>query len=168
MRRTLFGSHARQASAQRVIARRLFSAGLPSSNCGFACLPRLPQREALLHHRGAHPRRMLASSNGETMEERNQRIALYMLSVALATLGVAYASVPLYKVFCQVRGVTWAHPVCCWSSLRLERFTHAISFLQATGFGGTTQRVDVKDARDLSPVSSERGRSVRHFEELRI
>ena len=110
---------------------------------------------------------MLASSNGETMEERNQRIALYMLSVALATLGVAYASVPLYKVFCQVRE-SYGHPVCCWSSVRLKRFTHAVSFPQATGFGGTTQRVDMKDARDLSPVSSQRGRSAGHFEGLRI
>jgi hypothetical protein len=39
----------------------------------------------------------------ETLRERNQQIALYMFSLALATLGVSYASVPLYKVFCQVR-----------------------------------------------------------------
>jgi len=57
------------------------------------------------------------------MAERNKRLALYMLSVALATLGVSYASVPLYKLFCQ-----------------------------ATGFGGTTQRVDAEQVRDLSPV----------------
>ena len=58
----------------------------------------------------AQPPRLLSSQKPfpeelETIEERNQRIALYMISVALSTLGVAYASVPLYKVFCQVRAL---------------------------------------------------------------
>ena len=61
------------------------------------------------------------------MAERNQRLALYMLSVALATLGASYASVPLYKMFCA-----------------------------ATGFGGTTQRVDADEVRDLSPAEDGR------------
>jgi len=50
-----------------------------------------------------------------------------MISIALATLGVSYASVPLYKVFCQV-----------------------------TGFGGTTQRVDIVETRDLTPAEDGR------------
>jgi len=50
-----------------------------------------------------------------------------MVSVALATLGAAYASVPLYKVFCQ-----------------------------ATGFGGTTQRVEAHTVRDMSPAEEGR------------
>jgi len=54
-------------------------------------------------------------------------MAMYMLAVALGTLGAAYASVPLYKVFCQ-----------------------------ATGFGGTTQRVDGERARDLTPAEDGR------------
>jgi cytochrome c oxidase assembly protein subunit 11 len=45
---------------------------------------------------------------------RNRRVALAAGSVALAMVGLAYASVPLYRLFCQV-----------------------------TGFGGTTQRADV-------------------------
>jgi len=70
-------------------------------------------------------RRSFASTNKplrETADERNQKLALYMMSLALATLGVSYASVPLYKVFCA-----------------------------ATGFGGTTQRVDSSEIKDLTP-----------------
>jgi len=52
---------------------------------------------------------------------------MYMLSIALGTLGVSYASVPLYKVFCQ-----------------------------ATGFGGTTQRVEDKRLEDLTPAEDGR------------
>jgi cytochrome c oxidase assembly protein subunit 11 len=44
---------------------------------------------------------------------RNRRVALMALSASLAMLGLGYASVPLYRMFCQ-----------------------------ATGFGGTTQRAD--------------------------
>jgi cytochrome c oxidase assembly protein subunit 11 len=46
--------------------------------------------------------------------KRNRRVALAAGCVALGMVGLAYASVPLYRLFCQV-----------------------------TGFGGTTQRADV-------------------------
>lgn len=46
-------------------------------------------------------------------EERNVQVAWYMTAVVVGAIGATYASVPLYKVFCQ-----------------------------ATGFGGTTQRVN--------------------------
>jgi len=42
---------------------------------------------------------------------------MYAVSVVIGTIGASYASVPLYKLFCQT-----------------------------TGFGGTTQRVDLEDA----------------------
>lgn len=61
------------------------------------------------------------------MAERNERVGLYMAAVALGTLGAAYASVPLYKVFCQ-----------------------------ATGFGGTTQRSDGVETKDLIPAEDSR------------
>lgn len=48
-----------------------------------------------------------------TVANRNNRTALMMAFVGLAMLGLAFASVPLYRVFCQV-----------------------------TGYGGTTQRAD--------------------------
>lgn len=47
-----------------------------------------------------------------TTEERNVQVAWYMSAVVIGAVGASYAAVPLYKVFCQ-----------------------------ATGFGGTTQRV---------------------------
>jgi cytochrome c oxidase assembly protein subunit 11 len=48
---------------------------------------------------------------------RNRKVGLMALSAALAMLGLGYASVPLYRMFCE-----------------------------ATGFGGTTQRVDEAQA----------------------
>jgi cytochrome c oxidase assembly protein subunit 11 len=47
-----------------------------------------------------------------TTEERNTKVAWYAYAVVIGAVGATYASVPLYKMFCQ-----------------------------ATGFGGTTQRV---------------------------
>lgn len=55
------------------------------------------------------------------------RMAYYMGSVAIFVFGVAYASVPLYKVFCQM-----------------------------TGFGGTTQRADDKNLATIKPVEGGR------------
>lgn len=52
-----------------------------------------------------------------TIQQRNRRVALRALCMALAMLGLGYASVPLYRLFCQV-----------------------------TGFGGTTQRVSEAQA----------------------
>lgn len=40
------------------------------------------------------------------LAERNKRLGLYFFSIVVAVTGVCYASVPLYKVFCQVH-------VCC-------------------------------------------------------
>lgn len=50
-------------------------------------------------------------------EARNRKVALLALSAALAMLGLGYASVPLYRMFCEV-----------------------------TGFGGTARRVDEAQA----------------------
>jgi cytochrome c oxidase assembly protein subunit 11 len=57
-----------------------------------------------------------STSHGYTVEERNQQIAQYLVAVVVGAIGATYASVPLYKIFCQ-----------------------------ATGFGGTTQRVTLQD-----------------------
>lgn len=54
-----------------------------------------------------------ASSKVHKQREAAKENALYFVAVAVATLGATYASVPLYRLFCQ-----------------------------ATGFGGTTARVD--------------------------
>lgn len=54
------------------------------------------------------------------MAASNRRTALVFASVALGMFGMAYASVPLYRLFCQV-----------------------------TGYGGTTQRADVAPDRTI-------------------
>lgn len=55
--------------------------------------------------------------------ESNRATALHITAAVVFVFGVSYASVPLYKIFCQV-----------------------------TGFGGTTQRVDDAAAVVVSPV----------------
>ena len=54
------------------------------------------------------------------LAHRNRRIGLYALSGALAMLALGYASVPLYRMFCE-----------------------------ATGFNGTTQRATAQQAADV-------------------
>ena len=65
--------------------------------------------------------RTTAASEGE---EEHRRVAYYMGAVAVFVFGLSYASVPLYKLFCQV-----------------------------TGFGGTTQRADDSKAATIRPVA---------------
>jgi cytochrome c oxidase assembly protein subunit 11 len=61
-----------------------------------------------------------------TAEERNIQVAWYMVAVVVGAIGATYASVPLYKMFCQ-----------------------------ATGFGGTTQRV-IFEGKDGQPTTLEK------------
>lgn len=56
---------------------------------------------------------------------RNRKVGLIALGSALAMLGLGYASVPLYRMFCQV-----------------------------TGFGGTTQRVSETQAASVKVVDN--------------
>lgn len=60
-----------------------------------------------------------------TLENRNRRTGLIALGGALAMLGLGYASVPLYRLFCQV-----------------------------TGFGGTTMRVSEAAAAQIQVASN--------------
>jgi cytochrome c oxidase assembly protein subunit 11 len=55
------------------------------------------------------------------IDRRNRTVGLLALAFALAMLGLGYASVPLYRLFCQV-----------------------------TGFGGTTQRVEEAAAKGVA------------------
>jgi len=59
-----------------------------------------------------------------TVEHRNRRVGLIALLIALAMLGLGYAAVPLYRMFCQV-----------------------------TGFGGTTQRVSAAQAAGVQAAA---------------
>mmetsp|Transcript_6004 Transcript_6004/g.7566 ORF Transcript_6004/g.7566 Transcript_6004/m.7566 type:complete len:281 (-) Transcript_6004:33-875(-) len=54
---------------------------------------------------------------------KNQATAIYFLSIVVVGVGVAYAAVPLYKMFCQ-----------------------------ATGFGGTTRQATMDQAKKMVPV----------------
>jgi len=59
-----------------------------------------------------------------TLEQRNRRVGMMALAFAAAMLGLGYASVPLYRLFCQV-----------------------------TGFAGTTQRVSEAEAAGVTASS---------------
>ena len=63
----------------------------------------------------------------EDLKQKNQRMLLYGSALAISTLALCYASVPLYKVFCQ-----------------------------ATGFGGTTRRAEKETAELLKPAENSR------------
>ena len=67
-----------------------------------------------------------SSRRAMTAEERNIQVAWYMAAVVVGAVGATYASVPLYKMFCQ-----------------------------ATGFGGTTQRV-IFEGKDGEPNALEK------------
>ena len=58
------------------------------------------------------------------LEQKNRNLGLIWLAVALAMLGLGYASVPLYRLFCQ-----------------------------ATGWGGTTQRASEAQAAEVKAVA---------------
>jgi cytochrome c oxidase assembly protein subunit 11 len=59
------------------------------------------------------------------LERKNRHVGLTMLLVALAMLGLGYAAVPLYDLFCRV-----------------------------TGFGGTTQVATAADAANAAALSA--------------
>ncbi|MGE4303601.1 MAG: cytochrome c oxidase assembly protein [Novosphingobium sp.] len=61
-----------------------------------------------------------ASNAAKRAQQSNRKVALVALSLALGMLGLGYASVPLYRIFCQV-----------------------------TGYGGTTKRVDAAQAASV-------------------
>jgi len=65
----------------------------------------------------------------ETMHDRNVKIASYAAAAVIGALGATYAAVPLYKIFCQT-----------------------------TGFGGTTQRVALKDWAEKQEARESNGR----------
>src|SRR3546814_19573261 len=62
------------------------------------------------------------------IDQRNARVGMLAILGALAMLGLGYASVPLYQLFCQ-----------------------------ATGFGGTTQRASESDADAAARIAQSAG-----------
>ena len=63
-----------------------------------------------------------------TLEQRNKKVGIYALLGALAMLGLGYAAVPLYDLFCRV-----------------------------TGFGGTTQRATEAEASQAERLAQNVG-----------
>jgi len=62
--------------------------------------------------------------NAAILEDKNRRIALLGVLAALLMLGLGFAAVPLYRIFCQV-----------------------------TGFAGTTQRATAEEAASVKATS---------------
>jgi len=69
------------------------------------------------------------TTNPESISDRNVKIASYAAAAVIGALGATYAAVPLYKIFCQT-----------------------------TGFGGTTQRVELKDWAETHEARESSGR----------
>lgn len=62
-------------------------------------------REFASARQTAHSRGARRSPERESMiRERNKNLAAWALALTLGTVGLSYASVPLYRVFCQVTG----------------------------------------------------------------
>ena len=66
-----------------------------------ALAARRVRRAAVLHHHRQDRAELVTAA---TIERSNARTALMMAAIVLAMLGLAFASVPLYRLFCQVTG----------------------------------------------------------------
>jgi len=94
----------------------------------------LAQRRAYEYYRikSGAPKNAKGGSNNqsnESIHDRNVKIASYAAAAVVGALGATYAAVPLYKIFCQT-----------------------------TGFGGTTQRVNLSDWAESQEAREESGR----------
>jgi cytochrome c oxidase assembly protein subunit 11 len=45
----------------------------------------------------------------DTLDQRRLKTGLLAAAIAVGMVGLAYASVPLYRVFCQVTGLSLIH-----------------------------------------------------------
>jgi hypothetical protein len=82
-----------------------------------------------------------------TLVERNVTLALYATAGAIAIMGLSYAAVPLYQMFCQhceyrVSGSFWA--------------TVSSHLCPADGVGGTTQVATIEKFKTVRPVAGVR------------
>jgi hypothetical protein len=77
--------------------RRLFSSGTNSSSRGPSGGTATSAKQT-----GADAASNASSANAAATSESSTQTAYYLAAVAVAIFGLAYAAVPLYKVFCQV------------------------------------------------------------------
>eukprot|EP00985_Skeletonema_marinoi_P023261 scaffold15371_cov123-Skeletonema_marinoi.AAC.1 len=92
----------------------------------------LAQRRAYEFYRiksGAPKNSKGSSQSNESIDDRNTKLASYAAAAVIGALGATYAAVPLYKIFCQT-----------------------------TGFGGTTQRVNLSEWAENQEAREESGR----------
>lgn len=66
------------------------------------CAPRATSALGLARHYSSGARR--SASRTAELRAANRNFAGYMLAVAVGVVGLSYASVPLYRVFCQATG----------------------------------------------------------------
>jgi cytochrome c oxidase assembly protein Cox11 len=69
-------------------------------------------------------------------EQANADTAIYIASTSVFVLGFAYASVPLYRAFCQVRIAAY-----CLAALQVFLIASRLPS-KATGYGGTVNKHD--------------------------
>eukprot|EP00986_Skeletonema_menzelii_P009400 scaffold4266_cov139-Skeletonema_menzelii.AAC.24 len=92
----------------------------------------LAQRRAYEFYRiksGAPKQSKGSNQSNESIHDRNVKLASYAAAAVIGALGATYAAVPLYKIFCQT-----------------------------TGFGGTTQRVNLSEWAENHEAREESGR----------
>ena len=89
----------------------------------------IPECVAGWHHVhyvcGARVSHLVCVAAGPSKQEKNTSLALYLFAGAIGFVGLSYASVPLYQMFCQ-----------------------------ATGYGGTTQTSTLDKLKEMKPVSA--------------
>lgn len=96
-------------------------------------IPNVPYKRCGIEIQRTLPYRFVSTKHhrySSELRDRNRRVLFYMTAVAVGTLGITYISVPLYRVFCQ-----------------------------ATGYGGTTQRVNADKVTPVAVASD--GRPIR-------
>mmetsp|Transcript_12566 Transcript_12566/g.38408 ORF Transcript_12566/g.38408 Transcript_12566/m.38408 type:complete len:270 (+) Transcript_12566:190-999(+) len=59
----------------------------------------------VLPRRALHNSSVQGSATAEDARRRNRNVSMWMVSVAVGVLGLSYAAVPLYRMFCQVTGI---------------------------------------------------------------
>ncbi len=78
------------------------------------------------------------------LERRNRRVGLIALGVALAMLGLGYAAVPLYDLFCRVTGFGGTTQVATEADA-----DYAAAFARSAGAPTISIRFDANTASDM-------------------
>ena len=99
------------------ITARLLRGAMINTNVSMVQRSRFPSIQLIRRQLSTRP------PKNQGINESNRVMAYYLTACATFVFGLAYASVPLYKMFCQM-----------------------------TGFGGTTQKSDEKKAAMIKPV----------------